>query len=349
MCIIIVKQDNDKVIKRDTLIASSAKNPHGLGVLWLDKWNIEYFDSTEYEVLLTKRPFIAHFRYATVGKVSRENCHPFKINKNEILFQNGTIYNLGDADTTDTEAMARILKNIPKKHWRDVLEMNDCRFVTANLKNKTFELYNKQDWVQRNGIYYSKKNVLDLVPVAVYGTLKKDYSNYSRYLRTSAYVGRGYTKDKYPLVIQGLPYLLNKKGVGNNVEVDVFLVDQYTLSQLDILEGHPNWYKREKIKIEMENESFITAWIYFNDTEDTGVYHQAYTQNTLPSYDRWNTWDAWEDDGFDDDFGTATYEPKVTEERCSCGDTLHEDPYYQDARYCMSCEDYIYEKNVVLE
>ena len=102
MCIIIVKQDDDKVIKRDTLIASSAKNPHGLGVLWLDKWNIEYFDSTEYEVLITKRPFIAHFRYATVGKVSRENCHPFNINKNEVLFQNGTIYNLGDADTTDT-------------------------------------------------------------------------------------------------------------------------------------------------------------------------------------------------------------------------------------------------------
>ncbi len=69
MCIIIVKQDNDKVIRQDTLIASATKNPHGLGVLWLDKWSIEYFNSEDYRVLLTKRPFIAHFRYATVGKV----------------------------------------------------------------------------------------------------------------------------------------------------------------------------------------------------------------------------------------------------------------------------------------
>jgi gamma-glutamylaminecyclotransferase len=343
MCIIIVKQDNDKVIRQDTLIASATKNPHGLGVLWLDKWNIEYFNSEDYRVLLTKRPFIAHFRYATVGKVSRENCHPFNINKNEVLFQNGTIYNLGDADTTDTEAMAVILRDIPKKHWADVLEMNDCRFVTANLKTKTFELYNKQDWVQRNGIYYSKKNVLDLTAIAVYGTLKKDYSNYHGYLKSAAYVGRGETKDKYPLVVTGLPYLLNKKGVGHNVEVDVFLVDSYTLSKVDSLEGHPNWYERKKIKIDLGDNQYISAWIYFNDTEDTGVYHQAYTQEVRSSsylgYDIWNSWDDIDEVG--DDFGTAKYEPKPSHEACFCGDQLYDDPFYPGEKYCMSCEDYV--------
>ena len=85
MCIIIIK-DNKKQIKTETLIASSVKNPDGLGVLWLDKWNVTYHDSTDYMILKTKRPYIAHFRYATIGEVSKANCHPFDINKDNILF-----------------------------------------------------------------------------------------------------------------------------------------------------------------------------------------------------------------------------------------------------------------------
>ena len=78
MCIIIVK-DNNKLISNDTLIASATINQHGLGVLWLDSYKVTYHDSKDYMLLKTKRPYIAHFRYATVGKISVENCHPFKI------------------------------------------------------------------------------------------------------------------------------------------------------------------------------------------------------------------------------------------------------------------------------
>lgn len=66
MCIIIVK-NNNKLIKTETLMTSAVKNPHGLGILWLDKWNITYHDSKDFMVLKTQRPYIAHFRYATVG------------------------------------------------------------------------------------------------------------------------------------------------------------------------------------------------------------------------------------------------------------------------------------------
>lgn len=333
MCIIIIK-DNNKALDYNTLVASASINPHGLGVLWLDKWNVEYYDSTEYMVLATTRPFIAHFRYATVGKVSPENCHPFSINDDEILFQNGTIYNLGNTQMTDTEHMAQILKDIPRHLWADVLEMNDCRFVTANLKDKTYELYNEADWVERDGVMFSKRNVLDLVPVAVYGTLKKDYNNYHHYLKGSAYVGSGETMNKYPLIINGLPYVMSKKGKGFNVDVDVFLVSQNTLKSLDSLEGHPTWYERKQINILMSNGTTMVAWLYFNDTiEDTGVYHKTYTQEARGyAVNNWNEY--WEDE----------LDMEDTNEHCPyCRqEGLMKDPYYPDARWCMECEDYVY-------
>ena len=58
MCIIIIK-NNKKLIKTETLDAASAlKNPDGLGILWLDKWEITYHDSADYMQLKTTRPFV---------------------------------------------------------------------------------------------------------------------------------------------------------------------------------------------------------------------------------------------------------------------------------------------------
>ena len=278
MCILIVK-DSNKVISNDILVASAHINQHGLGVLWLDNWRVTYHESNDYVVLDTDRPFIAHFRYATIGKISRENCHPFNINDDEILFQNGTVHNLGNKDKTDTQHMAELLKDIPKDRWCEVLEMTECRFVTANLKERTYELYNEYDWIEHDGINYSKENVLNQTLVAVYGTLKKGYSNYHHHLSTAKYVGPGETLDKYPLIIDGLPYLLNKQGVGNYVEVDLFLVDNDTFKMLDQLESHPTWYYRERINIDTKDGTVMSAFVYFNDTvDDTGVHHKTYTQ-----------------------------------------------------------------------
>ena len=103
------------------------------------------------------------------------------------------------------------------------------------------------------------------VIVAVYGTLKKNYSNYHHYLSGSTYVGSGETVDKYPLIISGLPYVMSKKGVGHNVDVDVFLVSQSKLKELDGLEGHPSWYERKKIQVLMDEGSVMNSWLYFND------------------------------------------------------------------------------------
>jgi len=283
MCVIIIKQKKQK-IDREILKRSAKVNPHGLGVIWLDSYELSYHKSDKYKILDTERPFIAHFRYATVGAVNKKNMHPFKCgNTGEYLMQNGTIYGMGSKEECDTKCMADHLATIPRQEWRHELEQYDCRFTTINLKKKSFQMYNREDWIKHDDVWYSKDNVLQVIPIAVYGTLKKGYSNYYSYLhRDSRMVGAGETKDKYPLVIDGLPYVVNQKGLGHNVEVDVFKVSPSTLKAIDSLERHPDWYKRERIPIRMKKSGkTIMAWIYFNPktiTPNTKL-HKSYKQN----------------------------------------------------------------------
>ena len=271
MCVIIVKQ-KVSVISENIVEASAKINPHGLGIVWLDTYEVEYYESKEYKILLTERPFIAHFRYATIGAVNKSNMHPFVCgqSKNELLMMNGTVAGYGNAKMTDSKELAIELGTINRRDWKNHLKVMDvnapnfCRFVSINTKTKSFQVYNRELFTYRDGVWYSKSNVLQENVVAVYGTLKKGYNNYSNYLTKSRYVGKGETIDKYPLVIEGLPYLVNRKGIGHNVNVDVFKVSDQVLDRLDQLEGHPQWYRREKIDIELADGSTISCWVYFN-------------------------------------------------------------------------------------
>ena len=281
MCVIIIKQ---KGMRLPVSVAKSSAriNPHGLGIIWLDTFEVTYHESKDYRQLDTKRPFIAHFRYATIGAINRENTHPFECgaNSKEWLMMNGTIYGLGNAQISDTKALAISLGEIPRHTWKSELEKHPCRFVTINTRNRTYQIYNKHLWTQRDGIWFSKDNVLEEHLVAVYGTLKKGNSNYYHYLRSAGYLGAGQTKDRYPLVVSGLPYLIEKKGIGYNVDVDVFKVNSETLEELDRLEGHPRWYVRKQIQIQMKKR-VLTCWIYFNgkDIDSGAKLHKSYEQH----------------------------------------------------------------------
>jgi gamma-glutamylaminecyclotransferase len=300
MCVIILKS-KVQTISEDILQRSADINRDGLGVVWLDDYSITYHKSKEWKVLNTDRPFIAHFRYATVGKVCRSNTHPFQCgtNKNEFLMQNGTIYGMGTKDKADSRVLAEYLGGVPRHKWQHYLETHNSRFVTINTKTKSYQMYNKKDWVKHDGVWYSKGNVLLNNIVAVYGTLRKGNGNYYNYLTDSRHVGEGKTKDKYPLVINGLPYMVEAKGKGYNVTVDVFAVDDLTLKALDRLEGHPNWYERKKIPIKMADGTEVMAWLYFNPkTEYKGqTLHKEYT---TPKYTTgYNTKWSKADGGYD--------------------------------------------------
>ena len=281
MCVIIIKHQKDKQIKDEILKASSIKNPHGLGIAWLDTYHITFHKSNEWEILKTDRPFIAHFRWATVGAINMDNMHPFQCGKSEEwLMQNGTVFGLGDKKTCDTKVLAGNLSKLPRGHWKHELSKHNCRFVTINTKKKNYQIYNKADWIKHDGVWYSKGNILKRHTIAVYGTLKHGYSNYYAYLRDAIYVDAGETVDKYPLVIEGLPYMVNKKGLGQNVEVDVFMISDEELERIDRLESHPNWYKREEVDVQTIDGDIVKAWIYFNPTTDlyNKQFHASYTQ-----------------------------------------------------------------------
>jgi gamma-glutamylcyclotransferase (GGCT)/AIG2-like uncharacterized protein YtfP len=100
----------------------------------------------------------------------------------------------------------------------------------------------------------------DRVNVFVYGTLKRGKSNHW-YLRESEYLGVYYTDNHYALYVKGLPYMV-KEDKGGGVKGELYRVDMNILAQLDSLEGHPTFYKRE------------TIWVY-----DAEVGHnvKAYT------------------------------------------------------------------------
>ena len=222
MCVIIIKQKNN-LMSEEIAKTSSRINPHGLGIIWLDTFEVTYHKSKDYKTLLTERPFIAHFRYATKGAVNLANTHPFICgnNKDEMLMHNGTIKGLGTDAMCDSKQLAIELGSINRADWKTELEQYDSRFCTVNLRTKSFQIYNRNLYTYRDGIWYSKANVLQDNLIAVYGTLKKGYSNYYAYLTNAKHIGRGKTEDKYPLVVDGLPYLIN---INLNIVTHTFLV-----------------------------------------------------------------------------------------------------------------------------
>lgn len=354
MCVIIIKQKNN-VMSEEIAKTSSKINPHGLGIIWLDTFEVTYHKSKDYRKLITKRPFIAHFRYATIGAVNKANTHPFVCgnNKDEYLMMNGTIKGLGNAELCDSKALAINLGAMNRRNWKTHLEQYDSRFVSVNVRTRSFQIYNRNMYTYRDGIWYSKANVLQDNLIAVYGTLKKGYSNYYSYLTNAKHIGRGKTQDKYPLIVDGLPYLVNKKGVGHNVVVDVFKVSDMQLKKVDQLEGHPQWYRRVQIPVKLKNRT-LNCWIYFNpkdihpDTELHSEYKQTrvYPQRSFTFDDVQPTYDATEnhqaiDIGWDDnDFPTSE-----TPTCIDCFNDVEHDMFHN--YYCSSCGGWFKEDEIL--
>ncbi|XP_014245674.1 putative gamma-glutamylcyclotransferase CG2811 isoform X2 [Cimex lectularius] len=105
--------------------------------------------------------------------------------------------------------------------------------------------------------------------VFVYGTLKTGEPNHHWLTNAenglSRFLEKGRTKKKYPLVIgtmYNIPFLLDTPGVGHHVEGEIYEVDKKMLLTLDILEDHPNFYKRRKEPV-MLLEREELCWTYF--------------------------------------------------------------------------------------
>ncbi|KAK3784533.1 hypothetical protein RRG08_020638 [Elysia crispata] len=119
--------------------------------------------------------------------------------------------------------------------------------------------------------------------VFVYGTLKTGQPNH--YYLTEDFstgkatlLGTGETMHAFPLVVatvNNLPFLLPVEGKGENVQGEIYEIDDQKLYWLDDFESHPSWYKREIIEIRlmdgtlkvegqvMTKGDVCQCWVYF--------------------------------------------------------------------------------------
>jgi len=94
----------------------------------------------------------------------------------------------------------------------------------------------------------------------VYGTLRNGYGN-NRLLEDEEFIGEAITANKYTMMASGIPYVF-KMPETSFIEGELWQVKKESIPNIDSLEGHPNWYRRELIKVNIGKQQF-DAWIYF--------------------------------------------------------------------------------------
>lgn len=118
--------------------------------------------------------------------------------------------------------------------------------------------------------------------IMVYGSLKTGFSN-NRILTDSKLVGEAETVEAYNMTADHFPYVA-KFPQFTTIKGEVWIVDNFTLHNLDILESHPSWYKREKVEVVVKGEK-VKAWMYFNEVTKgkehilDGIFKQNRTGN----------------------------------------------------------------------
>ena len=317
MCIII-KNTTGKPISPAIVKRCVTINQDGFGIVYLDGKTGDFrtLDMGLAERILSTetRPYVAHCRFATVGETNSDGIHPFPIGKGRYLFQNGTIA-VTDETTSDTLQLAGMLRGLSDDRVAFILTALDgCRWSVVDTKKQTAKIFGR--WHTKNGIEYSKDNVLsDPSPVysyqckydggyggsytgwagetaaavdnarrttiGVYGTLKYGHGNHGL-IKDSDFLGYGYTANKMRLCIEGLPFLIRgKHGSGRNVEIECYSVDDKTLAEVDSLEGHPEFYRRDVIGVRLDTKATtdgnINAAVYMVGKDyDSGVYHETF-------------------------------------------------------------------------
>jgi gamma-glutamylaminecyclotransferase len=106
--------------------------------------------------------------------------------------------------------------------------------------------------------------------VAVYGSLKQGFGNH-RLLEKANFIGSGETPPIYEMRGEGRGYPGIFKG-DSRVQVEVYSVTHEELKNLDSLEGHPNFYRREVTDILLDSGEKLPAFIYkLSESYDMGA------------------------------------------------------------------------------
>lgn len=111
--------------------------------------------------------------------------------------------------------------------------------------------------------------------VFVYGTLKRGFPNHF-FLRQAAFLGEAATVGRHALYVEDYPLVVRDEEV-SRIRGEVYRVGRMTLDRLDVLEGHPEEYRRQRTEVELDDGRRIEAWMYFHpeakgELQPGGVY-----------------------------------------------------------------------------
>lgn len=106
--------------------------------------------------------------------------------------------------------------------------------------------------------------------VFVYGSLKRGFHN-APLLEEAEFMGPALTVSPYMMLDAGaFPLLIDPSELAHprnyvdfsgSVRGEVYKVDKAMLARLDHLEGHPNFYRRSRIDVQLADETH-TVWAY---------------------------------------------------------------------------------------
>jgi len=132
--------------------------------------------------------------------------------------------------------------------------------------------------------------------LAVYGTLKRAYGNH-RLIRDSHFLGEGFTVRNFIMKGDGFPKLYDTEqdDQERQVLVEVYSVSDEELACCDMLEGHPNWYRRRQepiVMLDSWDDDPIMAWIYImhdgSQRNEDGPFLKDYRGYRLQVWERPN-------------------------------------------------------------
>lgn len=192
MCIAILNSLNSRDISKKELLNCWNNNYDGAGLLWSNGTKLKTFKELKnFDVFYSEYQkaryesigdVLIHFRIGTHGKIDKNNCHPFLVNKDLGFIHNGIMYDFGyEKDFSDTYVFNRdVLKVLPSNFLENdgvlnliyiAIESSKLVFLDVNGKgtilNEKKGLWDDGNWFS-NTSYKAINDYIDYGGTKVY-------------------------------------------------------------------------------------------------------------------------------------------------------------------------------------
>lgn len=176
MCLLIAKGAGIQIDKK-YLKNGWRENPHGAGfVVAIDGkllmrkgfFNFKNFWKAFRE--FQEFPAVIHQRWANVGGINRDNCHPFLVDEKLAFAHNGTIPISTDGKKSDTRTFCeKITRNLRKRDPNFLKDETVEWFISKSIGNSKLAfldatgditIINKDRGEEHEGVWYSNKDYL---------------------------------------------------------------------------------------------------------------------------------------------------------------------------------------------